>query len=141
MKTESESTKLNLFLFLACEQALIFVVIIDVARAAIFFIIDVARAAKPRVTSRRAHRAGEGSCQTPRWLVTRGFAARTTSIITTKMRACSQAILFFVVLLSRIAWPRRVLFCFITIAKGLLFRKYIAIHFFFRQPAVYRLDS
>ena len=49
---------------LACEQALIFVVIIGVARAA-----------KPRVTSRRAQRAGDGSgtrndfsCQTPRRL-------------------------------------------------------------------------
>ena len=31
------------------------------------------------------------SCQTPRRLVTHGFAARATSIITTKMRACSQA--------------------------------------------------
>ena len=49
--------------------------------------------------------------------------------------------LFFLVLLNRIAWPRRLLFCFITIAKGLLFRKYIAIHFFFRQLAVYLLDS
>ena len=47
----------------ACEQALIFVVIIDVTRAA---------------NARR--------------FVTRGFAARVTSIITTKMRACSQAI-------------------------------------------------
>ena len=49
---------------LACEQALIFVVIKDVAQAA-----------KPRVTSRRAQRAGESA----------------TSFITTKMRACSQA--------------------------------------------------
>ena len=80
---------------LACEQALIFVVIIDVARAA-----------KPRVTNRQAQRAGEGSgtsgtvsflvpdpspARCARRFVTRGFAARATSIITTKMRACSQA--------------------------------------------------
>ena len=62
----------------------------------------MARAAKPRVTSRRAQRAGERSgtrflvpdispARCARRLVTRGFAARATSFITTKMRACSQA--------------------------------------------------
>ena len=67
---------------IACEQALIFVVIIDVARTA-------------SAASRRESRLS--FCQTPRLshfarpLVTRGFAARATSIITTKMRACSQA--------------------------------------------------
>ena len=70
----------------------------------------MARAAKPRVTNRRAQRAGERSvtrkcsffvpdlspARSARRLVSRGFAARATSFsatsfITTKMRACSQA--------------------------------------------------
>ena len=64
----------------------------------------MARAAKPRVTNQRA---GEGSgtrnerlsflvpdpsaARCAGRLVSRGFAARATSIITTKLRACSQA--------------------------------------------------
>ena len=78
---------------LACEQALIFVVIIDVARAA-----------KPRATSRRGVWyvkiisqkkksfivPDPSPARCTRRLVTRGFAARATSVITTKRRARSQ---------------------------------------------------
>ena len=53
----------------------------------------------------RELRVGEGSGtknETPRRLVTRGFAARATSIITMKMRACSQAKIKG---LFTLAWP------------------------------------